>query len=136
MAHHRHRPMLRRARALAIAALLALAVPAAPAQAARSDAQDAALATERYYSSYDDGAAATHPDAQSAALATERYLSSYGPPAPLAAPTTTAPAGDGGPSWTASILGGVLLIVAAAGAGVLAGRVSMRPRRAGARPLA
>ena len=133
MAHHRHRPTLRRAtQALAIAAVLALIVPAALAQAATKDATSAALATERYYSSYGDGATAAHR----AALATERYLSSYGTPEPVAAPAAPAPAGDGGPSWTASILGGVLLIAAAAGLGVLAGRVSMRPRRAGARPLA
>ena len=136
MADHRHRPTLRRARTLAIAGLLALVVPAALAQAARPDATGAALATERYYSSYDNGAAATQPDAASAALATERYLSSYGPPEPPAAPTTAAPAGDGGPSWTASIFGGALLILAAAGLGVLAGRMSMRTRGAGARPFA
>jgi len=128
--------MLHRARALAIAAVLALVVPAAFAQAARSDATGAALATERYYSSYDNDAAAAQPGAESAALATERYLSSYGTPEPLGAPTTTAPAGDGGPSWTASIFGGALLIVAAAGLGVLAGRMTVRPRGAGARPFA
>jgi hypothetical protein len=135
MAHHRHR-RTRRAPALAIAALLALVVPAATAQAARPEATSAALATERYYSSYDNGATATRPDAKSTAIATERYLNSYGSPEPLAAPTTPAHAADGGPSWTASILGGALLIVAAAGFGVLAGRVSMRPRRSGARTLA
>ena len=122
MAHHRHRPTLRRASALAIAALLALTVPAAAALAAPPEATDAALATERYYSSY-DGAGAGRPDARSAALAAERYLSSYGAPEPLAAPSTPAPAGDGGPSWTASILGGALLILAAAGLGVLAHRL-------------
>lgn len=67
MARHRHSTGMRPA--LVLALLLALAVPiAASAADSRSDPERAALAAERYYSSYDvqpitpDGAAAGAPD--------------------------------------------------------------------------
>jgi hypothetical protein len=101
------------------------------AGAAQPDARRAALATERYYSSY--GAAAAHPDARRAALAAERYYSSYGTPEPLRAPAAVAPAEhSGGPSWSAAIFAGLLVSIAAAGAGVLVGRSSGRQRHASA----
>ena len=104
MLHRTYRAALRTTLVLALAALLALA-PAGALASPRDRTPRALLATERYYSS-------------------------YGTPEPLAAPTTPAPAAtDGGPSWTAAILGSALLILAAAGLGVLAGRTTMRPRR-------
>jgi hypothetical protein len=116
----RHRLLLPCALALVLTALAWLAAPAAPAQDA---AERAALATERYYSSYGEPARG-----ERAALATERYLSSYGTPQPPA--TASAVTADPGPTWTAAIIVGALLIVTAAGVGVLAGRASVRPRRA------
>jgi hypothetical protein len=125
MAHCKRRPALRATLALALAALLTLAAPAGVlAQAARPDATRAALATERYYSSY--GATAARPDGLRAAQAAERYYASYGTPRPLTAPTTSAQAvTHGGPSWTAAVLAGAVLIVVAAGLGVLAGRAGI-----------
>jgi hypothetical protein len=69
-----------------------------------------------------------------AALATERYYSSYGAPEPRHAPAAVAAqeVDGGGPTWTAAILGGVLVAIAAAGAGVVAGRSISAPRHAGA----
>ncbi len=102
MAHHIHPPVLRRA--LVLATVLTLAVPGiAVAQTAG-------------------------PDPARAALAAERYYGSYGAAQPLAAPTRTAEATPAaGPSWTATALGGAVLIVAAAGLGLVAGRASTRP---------
>lgn len=128
------RPSLRRRQSIAVAlvALLALAVPAgALAQAPGSDAKRDALATERYLGSYD--AAAAKPGSARAALAQERYLSSYGAPSQPSAPaTSTRAASDVGLSWTTTILGGALLIAAAAGLGMVVGRASVRPHGAGA----
>jgi hypothetical protein len=131
MAFLRHRALLRGIPALAIAAVLVLGF--ASAAMARADAVTDALATEHYYSSI--GTTAAQPAGDRAALAAERYYSSYGTPATLqAAPVTAAPAASdaGGPSWTAAILAGILVALAAAGAGVLAGRSTSRPRRASA----
>jgi hypothetical protein len=58
-----------------------------------------------------------------AALVTKRYLSAAAPSNPAA---VTA---DSGPSWTAAILIGALLMVTAGGLGLLTGRASVRPRR-------
>ena len=69
---------------------------------------------------------------QRAALATERYYSSYAAPESPAAPAAVLEADGGGPSWTAAIVAGVLVAVAAAGAGVVAGRFTRAPRHAGA----
>jgi hypothetical protein len=127
MLHRTYRPALRTTLVLALAALLALA-PAGALASPRDRTPRALLATERYYSSY--GATAAPTDPTQGAQAAERYYSSYGRAEPLAAPTTPATAAtDGGPSWTAAILGSALLILAAAGLGVLAGRTTMRPRR-------
>jgi hypothetical protein len=58
-----------------------------------------------------------------AALVTKRYLSSATPTTPAA---VTA---DSGPSWTAAILAGALLMLTAGGLGLLTGRASVRPGR-------
>jgi hypothetical protein len=119
------RRALRRALdALILTALLALAIaPAAAGADTRGDR--AALATERYYSSFGNAAPSA---ADGAALATERYYSSYGTPQPLTKPTVVADVPDGGgPGWIAAIL----VAAAAAGAGALAGRLSVRPHHAG-----
>ena len=91
---HRRRPLLLRALALTVTALVALPAPAALAQADTRDPTSAALQAERYYSSYGEPA-----DGERAALATERYLSSYGTPQP---PTTASSSvtADAGPTWT------------------------------------
>ena len=133
MASPRHRALLRGLPLCALTALLLLgAASAAIARSPSSNGDRAALAMERYYSSYGSGAA--QPADDGAALAAERYYSSYGAPEPRASvAATVAATGDGGgPSWTAAILAGVLVAVAAAGAGVFAGRSSRRPRHAGA----
>lgn len=115
----RHRLLLRRTLALTLSVLVA--GPTTLAQADQPDRTDAALATERYYSSYGEPAAG-----ERAALATERYLSSYGaPPMPTA---SAAPAPYRGPSWAVAIVAAALLSVTAASLGLLAGRASVRPR--------
>jgi hypothetical protein len=133
MADHLHRPTLRRAPAFAVAALLALPVPAgALADIQGDDGSRAALATERYYSSYGEPADSRRPP-----VTAERYYSSYGTRESPAAPTASAPAiADGGPGWATAIIAGGLLVAAAAGLGVQAGRASMRPRPGRARPSA
>jgi hypothetical protein len=122
MAHPSHGALLRRVPALALAVVLALgASSAALAQSERQEGDVAALATERYYSSYGTGAAAP----------IERYYSSYGAPEPLERPATAAAAaGNDGPGWTATIVVGALLALAAAGLGAIAGRATRRPRQA------
>jgi hypothetical protein len=117
-----HRRLPYRALALTLTALVWLAAPAALAQADRGDRTSAARATERYYSSYGDPA-----DRANAALAIERYLTSYGPP--QTPPKSTVVTPNHGPGWTAAILAGALLFLAAGAGGVLAGRASVRPRR-------
>ncbi len=118
--------MANRCRA-ALALTLTVVCAAAPAALARpADDVRAALATERYYSSFGAPAEAS---GEPAALATERYLSSYGTPEPLTASTApaAAPTGDG-PSWTAAIAASAVLMLGAAGLGLVAGRASVRPR--------
>ena len=114
------RPLLRRALALTVTALVALPAPGALAQANTRDARGAALQAERYYSSYGEPA-----NGERMALATERYLSSYGTPQP--SPTSSTVTVDAGPTWTAAIIVGTLLSVISAGIGVVAGRASARP---------
>jgi len=68
-----------------------------------------------------------------AALATERYYSSYGDAEPLSAVPAPAPAAsaDARPTWLGAIMLGLGLALVAGGLGVYAGRV-VRPRGAGA----
>ena len=126
MTRHRRQTM----RCLLPAAVaLALAAPAAAtAQQRPANGTRAALATERYYSSYADP-----PPATDAALAAERYYSSYGTPQPRVAainPPPATAAGGHGPGWTAAIGGAALAMLVAAGLGVIAGRATTRPRHA------
>jgi hypothetical protein len=102
------------------------AAPAAFADTGNSSTK-AALATERYLSSYGDPVPSR---ADSAALATEHYLSSYGNPDTLAprVPAATKVASSSGPSWTSAILAGVALAIAAGLAGIAGGRATRRPK--------
>ena len=86
--------------------LLALALPAA---ASARPTEEAALGTERYYSSYD-----ADP-----------------PPLVTAAPTVSAASGHDGPSWSGAASIGVGLVLVAGGLGAYAAR-SARPRGVGA----
>jgi hypothetical protein len=67
-----------------------------------------------------------------AALATERYYSSYGEPSVAVSIPEPAPAASGsdGPSWFGAIALGLGLALVAGGLGVHAGRVA-RPRHLG-----
>ena len=119
MAHH-PRPLPRRALALTITALVALPAPSAFAQATtrapgRRPEDRALLQLLRRTCQW-----------RTAALATERYLSSYGTPQP--SPTSSTVTVDAGPTWTAAVIVGTLLSVVSAGIGVAAGRASARPR--------
>jgi hypothetical protein len=109
-----------------LAAGTLVAAPAAFADTVNSSTK-AALATERYLSSYGDPVRAPADDA---ALATERYLSSYGNPhAPApSAPSATQVASSSGPSWTSAILAGIALAIAAGLAGIAGGRATKRPK--------
>jgi hypothetical protein len=111
---------------LLAAGLLAIVAPAALADAGNSPTR-AALATERYLSSYGDPV--TRP-VDDAALATERYLSSYGTPRTLATrvPAATEVAASSGPGWTIAILAGIALAITAALAGIAGGRATMRAK--------
>jgi hypothetical protein len=65
----------------------------------------------------------------SAALAQERYYSSYGQPTttPAAAPGTS-----DGPGWTIAAVGGVALLLAGVAFGAVGSRAVVRPRGASA----
>jgi hypothetical protein len=85
--------------------LLVVALSATPAQAA-PNSKAAALAQERYYSSY-----GTEPGS-AAALAQERYYSSYGRPGPLAAsPPVRAPSNS--PLLPIALIAGTLVLMGA-----------------------
>jgi hypothetical protein len=66
----------------------------------------------------------------SSARAAERYYSSYGNPTPVVsdAPTSSSTSDTDVPGWTLAVIGGVVLALAAAGGGIVAGRISARPR--------
>jgi hypothetical protein len=80
--------------AILCALVCALLLPATSLAAAQSseDRQAAALAQERYYSSY--GEPQPIDAATAAARAQERYYSSYGEPEPLTLPQSPAPSDD------------------------------------------
>ncbi|MEA2382943.1 MAG: hypothetical protein QOH72_2914 [Solirubrobacteraceae bacterium] len=115
------RPALVFAAALVLAlGLLAPPAPATPAgRPSRADILRAAHAVERYYASYGSPRPIPPPPLPAAAPSPR-----HAPPRPAAEPLTR-----GGPGWDAAVVGGALLVVLAAGLGVLAGRDSMRPRR-------
>jgi hypothetical protein len=110
--------------ALALACLLALAAPGVAA-ASNARAEHAALGTEQYYSSY--GTDPANADRTSRAIAAERYYSSYGSPQSLAKPSAGARVSQAPADSMPGALIAVLLLVAA-GIGVVAGRVSTRRR--------
>jgi hypothetical protein len=111
---HTHR---RTVIAVIACALLASAfVGGAPAGASERTQAAAALAQERYYSSYGDSAAEEQ----------ERYYSSYGEPAPLTVAHSPEPSND--PQWLPMALSfGVALAIVAALA-TLARRLRIRRR--------
>ena len=99
-----------------LAAGTLVAAPAAFADSGNSTTK-AALATERYLSSYGDPVCAPADDA---ALATERYpeLRRQPPHTAPSAPPATEVASSSGPSWTSAILAGIALAIAAGLAGI------------------
>jgi hypothetical protein len=113
-------------RTLAVA-LVALALPASAFAARAADPGKTARAQERYLSSYGT------TDTTAAALAQERYLGSYGDATPLPRPVApvTIQAPSDGPSWLLAGIAGALLMLMAAGVGVIAGRrLALSPRKA------
>ena len=102
-----HRPRVRAALLCALIVLTALAAPAA--------AFAGAAANDR---------------ATRAALATERYWSTYDIDTPLPSPTRSAApaAADRGAGWTTTIALVAAAALSASAAGVFAGRVTARPR--------
>jgi hypothetical protein len=85
-----HRPAV--LTALACALLASALSGAAAAQPTKARQASAALAQERYYSSY--GTPDTDDTTTSAALAQERYYSSYGEPEPLTLAQPSAPSDE------------------------------------------
>jgi hypothetical protein len=67
-------------------------------------------------------------------LAAERYYQQYRVTQPVSAASPTSASADttDGPGWTLAVVAGVVLVIAAAGSGTLAGRASARPRRVSA----
>jgi hypothetical protein len=116
--------------AIAMALALSALAAAAPLAASALAVPDAALRSGS--SSLGDSAtqAATGSAGERLAVASPPAWPTH--PQVLTAPATSAPAADDGPSWTAAILVGGLLLFAAAGLGALAGRASAGARRAGA----
>jgi hypothetical protein len=110
--------------ALALACLLALAAPGLAA-GSNAEAERVALSTEQYYSSY--GTDPASADRTTRAIAAERYYSSYGSPQSLAKPSAGAGVSQARADSMPGALIAVLLLVAA-GIGVVAGRVSTRRR--------
>jgi hypothetical protein len=102
-----HRPHVRAALLCALIVLVAVVTPAAAlATAGANDrATRAALATERYWSTYDVDTALPSP--------------------PRSAPPATS---DGGAGWTTTIALVAVAALCACAAGVYAGRVTARPR--------
>ncbi len=101
--------------ALSVCALLTCALACTPgAAAARSGADKAAaLAQERYYSSYGRPHSA---DARIlAALAQERYYSSYGQAEPMTLPASPVAADDQSPLPIVLAVAAMLVVVAAGG---------------------
>jgi hypothetical protein len=127
MAPPSHRFAVRTIVPLLAAGTLAVAAPAATLADAGNSRTTAALATERYLSSYTDPIT---PSTDDVAVAAERYLRSYGNPHTLAppAPASTEVATSAGPSWTSAILAGIALAIAAGLAGIAGGRATMRPK--------
>jgi hypothetical protein len=116
--------------ALACALLGSTLTGTAAAQPTNDTRTAAALAQERYYSSY--GKPVTIDARTAAALAQERYYSSYGEPEPLALPQTAAPSNE--TPWPAIALSIVAALVIVAVSATQLRR--LRVRRRAARALA
>jgi hypothetical protein len=71
--------------------------------------------------------AAALAQSDGAALAQERYYSSYGQPAATPAATTDP---SEGPSWTLALAGGAALLLAGVAFGAIGSRAVVRPRGA------
>jgi hypothetical protein len=109
-----------------VCALLASALTGVAPAGANEHTHAAALAQERYYSSY--GEPETIDAATAAALAQERYYSSYGVPEPLTVVQSPEPSND--TPWLPIALSvAVALAIVAAGA-TLARRLRIRRRAA------
>jgi hypothetical protein len=121
-ASHTHRRTV--ISAIVCALLAAALVGGAPAGASERTQAAAALAQERYYSSYDEPGST---DAGTSAVqAQERYYSSYGEPEPLTVAQSPEPSND--PRWLPIALSvAVALAIFAAGA-TLAHRLRIRRR--------
>jgi hypothetical protein len=107
-----------------VCALLSCAVSVAPAGASEPTRSAAALAQERYYSSY------TRPEAADAARAQERYYSSYGEPQPLSVPQSPAPTDD--TPWLAIAAALAAALVVAGATSTLVVRLRRRVARVAA----
>jgi hypothetical protein len=126
------------AAALALGAL-AVAVPAdaadqhsSPWYAGKSTIQDTPRSAEEANPVPKAPTWPTHPQALTTRVTGPTAPTWPTDPQALTARTTPAPAAHDGPSWTAAILVGGLLTLAAAALGAVAGRATARPRRAGA----
>jgi hypothetical protein len=118
LARHAHRSAI----VCVLACALLAAVISGPAGAReKPDSQAAALAQERYYSSYGQ------PQSSAAALAQEQYYMSYGEPEPLTLPQSPRPADD--TRWLAIVLSLALAFALAATATQLR-RLRLRRRAA------
>jgi hypothetical protein len=110
--------------ALVLACMVALAVPAAAA-GSNGRAEHAALGTEHYYSSY--GTNPANANQTQRAIAAEHYYSTYASPQPPAEPAAGVAVSQAPAHSMSSTLIAALLL-AAAGIGVAAGRISARHR--------
>jgi hypothetical protein len=110
-----------------VCALLASALTGvAPASANERTQAAAALAQERYYSSY--GEPETIDAGTSAAEAQERYYSSYGEPEPLTVAQSPEPSDDA--QWLPIALSGAVVLAIVAASAALARRLRIRRRAA------
>jgi hypothetical protein len=112
--------------ALACALLVSVMSGAAAARTNADTQASAALAQERYYSSY--GEPETPDAGTSAALAQERYYSSYGEPEPLTLPQPSAPS-DKTP-WLPIALSVAIVMLIVAMSTTLLRRLRVRRRAA------
>jgi hypothetical protein len=117
-------------RTIICAIVCALLVPAltgvAPASANKRTQAAAALAQERYYSSY--GEPETIDARTAAAEAQERYYSSYGEPEPLTVAQSPEPSDD--TSWLPIALSVAVALTIVAASTTLARRLRIRRRAA------
>jgi hypothetical protein len=109
-----------------VCALLASALTGVASASANERTQAAALAQERYYSSYSDPE--TTDAGTAAAEAQERYYSSYGEPAPLTVTQSSEPSGD--TPWLSIVPSFALALAIVAASATLTRRLRIRRRAA------